>query len=202
METIHSIAFFPLSLFKIPGETIELHVFEKRYQQLIQELVDKEIEYFCIPASLARGKHSRFGGLARLQKVHKQYPDGRFDVQVKIIDLVEILNFEERLGDKLYAGGDVKRLSFNARPIHNSKLIFQFTELCTQYPGLLQYDFSKELTDADLLRMLPINDTEKLIYAKLPAKPSIQEDFLRYQMERIALLLMQEAAVHKNICFN
>lgn len=202
METIHSIAFFPLSLFKMPGETIELHIFENRYQQLIQEILDKEIEYFCIPASLANGKHSRFGGLASLQKVNKKYPDGRFDVCIKIVDLIEILHFEERLGDKLYAGGDVKRLHFKAHPIKNPKLVFQFTELCTQYPGLLKYDFNKELTDADLLRILPTNDSDKLIYAKLPQKLSVQEEFLRYHMQRISLLLIQESAVHKNICFN
>jgi Lon protease-like protein len=202
METINSLAFFPLSLFKMPGETIELHIFENRYQQLIQEMLDEEIEYFGIPASFPNGKQAEFGGLAKIQKLHRRYPDGRFDVRVEIIDLIEVLSFEQQLGDKLYAGGDVKRLHFQPRLIDNHQLLFQFKELCTKYPGLFKSEIHEELTDADLIRLLPITDSVKLIYAKLPPKPHIQDDYLRYQMDRIQLLIIQEAAVHKSICFN
>ncbi len=202
METLNNLAFFPLALFKMPGETIELHIFENKYRQLVRELLDQEIEYFGIPASFAHGQHGSMGGLARIQKVHRSYPDGRYDIRVEIIDLIEILNFEDRLGEKLYAGGDAKRLHFKATVIESAQLIFLYNELATLYPGVFKKTVDAMSSDLDLLNALPISDLEKLTYAKLPNLGSLRENFLRYQLQRLRVILLQEAAVYKGICFN
>jgi len=201
METILNLAYFPLGLFKLPGETLELHLFEPRYKQLADDLISGALAYFGIPFSVdLNGK--KLGCLAELKKVIKKYPDGRYDLKIEITGIFEILDYQESLPGKLYAGGLAKQLDFEAQVIDDERLMEQLHIMKDTYPIYFNWVNHEPLTDIEILGSALIPDLEKLQYMQLYGSFVNQQNFLLYQLQRIACLLMQENAVNKGFCLN
>lgn len=104
MET--KLSLFPLNLVVYPGEDLNLHIFEARYRELINECLDEE-RTFGIPAFI-NNKLPGFGTEMHVTTLHKRYPDGRMDIKSKGIRIFRLVNFENPVPGKLYAGGDVE----------------------------------------------------------------------------------------------
>ena len=96
---------FPLNLIVYPGEDLSLHVFEPRYRQLIGECIEEE-RTFGIPAFI-NNKLPGYGTEMHVTTLHKRYDDGRMDVKSKGLSIFRLVNFENPVAGKLYAGGDV-----------------------------------------------------------------------------------------------
>ncbi|QKZ11728.1 LON peptidase substrate-binding domain-containing protein [Spirosoma sp. KUDC1026] len=136
MENV--IPLFPLNLVVYPGEDLNLHIFEPRYRQLINECIDEE-KTFGIPVFIDN-KLPGYGTIMHVTTLHKRYPDGRMDIKSKGISVFKLVNFENPLRDKLYAGGEVEIVepgeTFSA---HNSALIerldrlYKLLEIDTDY---------------------------------------------------------------------
>jgi Lon protease-like protein len=75
------IPIFPLNLVAFPGEVINLHIFEPRYQQLIRECCEEE-KMFGIPV-VENNRMLDYGTEMELVKIQKEYPNGEMDVKVK-----------------------------------------------------------------------------------------------------------------------
>ncbi len=124
----NAIPLFPLNLVVYPGEDLNLHIFEPRYRQLINECIDEE-KTFGIPVFIDN-KLPGYGTIMHVTTLHKRYPDGRMDIKSKGISVFKLVNFENPLQDKLYAGGEVELVeqgdSFSA---HNSALIERLERL-------------------------------------------------------------------------
>jgi Lon protease-like protein len=122
------IPLFPLNLVVYPGEDLNLHIFEPRYQQLINECIDEE-RTFGIPVFIDN-KLPGYGTIMHVTTLHKRYPDGRMDIKSKGLSVFKLVNFENPLPEKLYAGGEVDLIepgeSFSA---HNSALIERLEQL-------------------------------------------------------------------------
>ena len=99
---------FPLNLIVYPGEDLNLHVFEPRYRQLISECIEEE-RTFGIPAFIDN-KLPGYGTEMHVTTLHKRYDDGRMDVKSKGLGVFRLVNFENPVAGKLYAGGDVELL--------------------------------------------------------------------------------------------
>lgn len=97
---------FPLNLIVYPGEDLNLHVFEPRYRQLISECIEEE-RTFGIPAFIDN-KLPGYGTEMHVTTLHKRYDDGRMDVKSKGLGVFRLVNFENPVAGKLYAGGDVE----------------------------------------------------------------------------------------------
>ena len=98
---------FPLELVVYPGERIALHIFEERYQQLIQDCEQDHIT-FGIPAYF--NNEMRYGTEVRLEEVLKRYPSGASDIICSGVSVFELQHFYNTLGIKLYAGADIVHL--------------------------------------------------------------------------------------------
>jgi len=96
---------FPLELVAFPGEELALHIFEQRYKQLIEDCEDEKIT-FGIPAYV--DKRLEYGTEMEVLKVVKKYPSGASDVICKGIRVFKLVDFYNRLHEKLYAGGTVQ----------------------------------------------------------------------------------------------
>ncbi|WP_373513960.1 LON peptidase substrate-binding domain-containing protein [Persicitalea sp.] len=97
--------FFPLNLVAYPGEKLNLHIFEERYRQLINECLAEE-KTFGIPTFL----DDRLPGCGTEMKVvalHERHPDGSMDISTEGIRVFKIDTFENPVADKLYAGGEI-----------------------------------------------------------------------------------------------
>lgn len=100
---------FPLNLVPFPLEDLNLHIFEPRYRQLINESLDNGTT-FGIPVFLD-GKLPGFGTEVKIVKLSKRYDDGRMDVRTQGIRAFSIVDFQNPVDMKLYAGGVVELLS-------------------------------------------------------------------------------------------
>jgi Lon protease-like protein len=97
--------FFPLKLVAFPAERLNLHIFEPRYKQLIEECLT-EGKTFGIP--VYHGNEIRdFGTEMKVTRLVRKYPTGEMDINTVGVRAFKIHSFEEQVKDKLYAGGKV-----------------------------------------------------------------------------------------------
>jgi Lon protease-like protein len=103
------IPIFPLEIVVYPGEKINLHIFEDRYKQLISD-INKEKKSFGIPPVI-KNKIAETGTQVEIEKIVKQYDDGKMDITIKGTGLFRVLEVIESIPAKLYSGAIVKHLS-------------------------------------------------------------------------------------------
>jgi Lon protease-like protein len=80
---------FPLQVVLFPGAELPLHIFEDRYKEMIGEAVRDRLEFGVVLAS-EKGLVNT-GCTATVERVLKQYPDGRMDVLTRGRRRFEIL---------------------------------------------------------------------------------------------------------------
>jgi Lon protease-like protein len=69
---------FPLQVVLLPGAELPLHIFEDRYKEMIGEVIRERLEFGVI---LANDKGIvNTGCTAIIDKVLREYPDGRMDI--------------------------------------------------------------------------------------------------------------------------
>lgn len=102
------LALFPLNLVVFPGEALNLHIFEPRYRQLVNDCLELK-NNFGIPAFV--NKEMEYGTEVEIIEVSKVYPDGRMDIKTRGLEVFKVLGMENPWKDRLYAGGDVMILS-------------------------------------------------------------------------------------------
>jgi hypothetical protein len=101
----HFLPYFPLNLVVYPQENLNLHIFEPRYRQLINECLTTG-QTFGIPTYL----HNRlpgYGTEVTVTALHKRYDDGQMDISTRGLRIFRIVTFDNPVEGKLYAGGEV-----------------------------------------------------------------------------------------------
>lgn len=96
---------FPLNLVVFPGEALNLHIFETRYRQLVNECYQDHTT-FGIPTYIDE-QIGQFGTEVELLAIENLYPDGRMDIKTRGLRIFELLDFQNPAPEKLYAGGEV-----------------------------------------------------------------------------------------------
>ena len=99
------IPIFPLGIVVYPGEELNLHIFEPRYKQLIEECFGAG-KPFGIPAVI-NDKLFEMGTLVSIIEISKVYEDGKMDIKTRGLKVFRILEMIKELSDKLYSGAIV-----------------------------------------------------------------------------------------------
>ena len=99
------IPLFPLGIVVYPGELLNLHIFEPRYRQLINECFD-EGKSFGISAVLQE-RVQETGTTVIVQEIVTRYDDGRMDIRVRGEKVYRMLEMVSSLPEKLYSGAIV-----------------------------------------------------------------------------------------------
>lgn len=68
---------FPLPLVLFPGETLNLHIFEDRYREMVHYCLKQKIPFGV--TSYINNSISKVGCVSHINKIHKVYDDGRMD---------------------------------------------------------------------------------------------------------------------------
>ncbi len=121
---------FPLGIVVFPGEQLNLHIFEPRYKQLIQECV-AENKLFGIPTVL-ENKLGEWGTLVRVRQISKLYENGEMDIETEGISVFKVLEVVKSIPDKLYSGAIVhypENVQGRGNPEVMQKLIGSVREL-------------------------------------------------------------------------
>lgn len=99
------IPIFPLTIVVYPGEQLNLHIFEPRYRQLVQECFANK-KPFGIPAVID-DKISDMGTLVQVKEISQVYEDGKMDIKTEGLQVFRMLEVINELPDKLYSGAIV-----------------------------------------------------------------------------------------------
>ena len=99
------IPIFPLGIVVYPGEDLNLHIFEPRYKQLINECHEQK-KAFGIPTVLD-DKMQDFGSLVTITEIYKTDDKGEMDIKTKGGKVFRILEVIKSVPDKLYSGAIV-----------------------------------------------------------------------------------------------
>ncbi|MBX3240349.1 MAG: LON peptidase substrate-binding domain-containing protein [Chitinophagaceae bacterium] len=137
------IPIFPLGIVVYPGEKVNLHIFEPRYVQLINECFS-ERKPFGIPVIIEQALKDT-GTLVRIAEVVKTYDNGEMDISVEGQEVFTILEVIKSIPEKLYSGAIVN---------------YPVNEMVTRYTIMKQIlgnvrtmhqllDISKEFAKAD-----------------------------------------------------
>ncbi len=99
------IPIFPLEIVVYPGEQLNLHIFEPRYKQLINEYWQNK-KPFGIPAVI-NNQVTEMGTLVQVLEISKVYEDGKMDIKTEGVKVFRILEVIKELPEKLYSGAIV-----------------------------------------------------------------------------------------------
>ena len=111
------IPIFPLGIVVYPGESLNLHIFEEKYKQLITECY-AEKKPFGVPPVINSGV-AELGTLLNITEIVEVYEDGRMDIRVEGASIFRILEIIKQVPDKLFSGAIVKHLTNKMYPREN-----------------------------------------------------------------------------------
>jgi ATP-dependent Lon protease len=127
------IPLFPLNIVVFPGEKLNLHIFEPRYKQLVNECYATGTT-FGIPVFL----NKQIGQVAteiKILSIEKTYPLGEMDIKTKGIKLVRIVNFFHQAPNKFYPAGTIEDLPVDKK--EDVVLKIKITECIRQLYSIL-----------------------------------------------------------------
>lgn len=99
------IPIFPLGIVVYPGESLNLHIFEPRYKQLINEC-QAGGKPFGIPAVIDK-RLQDYGTVVRIKEISATYDNGEMDIKTEGEKVFRILEVIKEIPDKLYSGAIV-----------------------------------------------------------------------------------------------
>jgi hypothetical protein len=149
---------FPLDVAVLPGERLQLHIFEPRYKQLINDCRQHALN-FGIPAltgSIISGVGSEF----RLVKVERVYDNGEMDIEAEAISVFKILGYEDPYRERMYGAGRVLRnKKFGTGVSEDLNTLFETYNLKLDSP----FDIPPEgLNDLQIAQRMMMNSASKL----------------------------------------
>lgn len=108
------IPLFPLEIVVFPYESLNLHIFEPRYRELIQDCQNEQL-HFGIPY-FKESQPLKYGTIVELIVVANTYDDGRLDIKTKGLRPFEIKRYVKKFPGKSYPGGYIEELHWEDDP--------------------------------------------------------------------------------------
>jgi uncharacterized protein len=99
------IPIFPLGIVVYPGEHLNLHIFEPRYKQLINECYTEK-KPFGIPAVI-ENRLQDYGTVVTITEITTVHENGEMDIKTEGNSVFRILEVIKEIPDKLYSGAIV-----------------------------------------------------------------------------------------------
>lgn len=196
------IPIFPLSIVVYPGENLNLHIFEPRYKQLINECYSEE-KPFGIPTVL-KNEVAEMGTLVKIQRVVKVYDNGEMDIQTTGERIFRILEVIKAIPEKLYSGAIVNYP--DADDAGKRELMQKVVNGIRELHRLLNInkDFKKpdeELTAYDVAHHAGLSLDEE--YELLGLLKEIQrQEYLKRHLSKVLPLIAEMEALKEKIRLN
>ena len=130
------IPLFPLAIVVYPGEELNLHIFEPRYKQLINDCKENK-KPFGIP-TVINDKVSELGTLVEIIEISETYESGEMDIKNKGLEVFRILEEIMEVPGKLYNGAIVNYPENVLKS--NSKTMEKMLEIIRQLHSILNVE--------------------------------------------------------------
>jgi uncharacterized protein len=160
---------FPLSMILLPGETTKLHIFEDRYQQLVNECLENNAS-FGIPY-MEKGKMLEYGSEVKIKRILKNYDSGAMDILVESTSLFRIVEFSKVLKPKLYGAGLIEYIHSSQKILLNNLQDATVNYFGTVQNKIIDYETVSFLTVYNVASALQLTHPEKY---RLIASPNQQ----------------------------
>lgn len=185
---------FPLSLVLLPQNIVPLHIFEERYKELIGEAIGNQSEFGIVLA--ANDGILNVGCTATVERVLKQYDDGRMDIiglgrrrfQIRELDQersflrANVAYFDDEVD---FAPED---LQTKAREVHDR---FESSSDLPTQGGLLSFMLAQSVRDLELRQQLLMSRSES-------ERLRLLIEFLPKQREREQYVVHMKEIVPRN----
>jgi uncharacterized protein len=197
------IPIFPLSIVVYPGESLNLHIFEPRYKQLISEC-HAEAKPFGIP-TVINDKLNEMGTLVSITEIVNTSENGEMDITTKGICIFRILEVIKKVPDKLYSGAIVNYPE-NTEVAHNHDLMLKVLNTVRQLHRLLKIekDFGKpdeEIIAYDIAHHAGLSLEEEYELLGLLREDQRQE-YLKRHLSKVLPVIAEMETLKKRVKLN
>jgi Lon protease-like protein len=188
-----TIPLFPLKLVAFPGEKVNLHIFEPRYKDLIQDVLAGN-KRFGIPAYI--NNNLEFGTLMEIIEVSKTYDDGRMDIRTKGLKIFRILDFNNPSGDKKYSSGTVQYIDNHTEqdPYLKNYMVEKLEEFFEYIHFIGEVSVNEELVVYDIVHKLGLTLEEEYAVLSMNREIDRQEFITNYLDKTLPALKRAEKA--------
>lgn len=187
------IPLFPLNLVAFPGEQLNLHIFEPRYKQLLNDCLERQSN-FGIPSYVLN--KIDYGTEVEILEVVKMYEDGRADISVQATQVFRVQEFLNPWKDREYAGGTVKYVEMDFR--EDMELKSRMIELCQELFSWLQMEnrvpLDQDVTVFTVAHKVGLKLEEELALIKLPSEVDRQHYIINHLKNILPALERAERA--------
>jgi len=197
------IPIFPLGIVVYPGESLNLHIFEPRYKQLIHEC-KAESKPFGIPAVI-NNEVQEFGTLVELKEIVHVQDNGEMDISTVGTTVFRVLEIIKTVPDKLYSGAIV---NYPQNHLHTGKaeLMKKVVSAIRELHKLLKItkDFHKgdtELSAYDIAHHAGLSLDEEYELLKLLREEQRQE-YLKRHLSRVLPVIAQMETLKEKVKLN
>ncbi|MCC5932569.1 MAG: LON peptidase substrate-binding domain-containing protein [Cyclobacteriaceae bacterium] len=192
---------FPLNLVVFPGEKLNLHIFENRYRQLIEDLMPALEPLFGIP--VYTDQLMEYGTLVSLEKVVRKYDDGRYDISTSGLKVFRLLDLENPAKNKLYAAGIIEimeNIQDGEEGLNQQlrKKMLQLLQLISAEP---KFYIPENFNTYDIAHLTGMNLLEKYKLLTLNSEKHRQL-YLINHLDQVLPVLQQIEDVKKRILLN
>jgi len=140
------IPIFPLGIVVYPSEHLNLHIFEPRYKQLINECYSQK-KQFGIP-TMIENRLQDYGSLVEVVELTTVHENGELDIKTKGSRVFRILEVIKEVPDKLYSGAIVNYPETNEEG--NRELMKKVMNSIRELHKLLRIDKDFKKNDEEL----------------------------------------------------
>ena len=197
------IPIFPLGVVVYPGESLNLHIFEPRYIQLVKEC-DVEKKAFGIP-TIINNHLNEMGTLVEISEVTTVYDNGEMDIKTRGVKVFRTLELIKLVPDKLYSGAIVNYpdniVDAGKRP-HMQKVVAAIRELHRLLK--VQKEFKKpdeELTSYDIAHHAGLSLEEEYELLGL-LKEAQRQEYLKRHLRKVLPVIAEMEQLKEKIKLN
>jgi uncharacterized protein len=200
---INFIPIFPLGIVMYPGESLNLHIFEPRYKQLVTECF-AEKKTFGIPAVI-NNHLNEIGTLVEIIEITSIYENGEMDIKTKGVKVFRVLEIIKQVPDKLYSGAIVnypENIEDGGKKDLMNKVVKAVRELHARLK--VQKEFSKadeELSSYDIAHHAGLSLEEE--YELLGLLQEVQrQEYLKRHLAKVLPVMAEMDQLKEKIKLN
>jgi len=197
------IPIFPLGVVVYPGESLNLHIFEPRYIQLVKEC-DAEKKAFGIP-TIINNHLNEMGTLVEISEITTVYDNGELDIKTHGVKVFRTLELIKLVPDKLYSGAIVNypdnTVDAGKRPLMQ-KVVAAIRELHRLLK--VQKEFKKpeeELTSYDIAHHAGLSLEEEYELLGL-LKEAQRQEYLKRHLRKVLPVIAEMEQLKEKIKLN
>lgn len=196
------IPIFPLGIVVFPGEQVNLHIFEPRYKQLIQDCFGENLG-FGIPVVVGE-KLREFGTLVLITEIKEVYEDGKMDIRVKGQQVFRLLELVKSIPEKLYSGAVVNYFPTNLKASRNQMPLLM--EQIYQLHRLLKIEkkfnnILEKLVSFDVAHHVGLTTEQELELLTLTREDQRQE-YLKRHLQTVLSIVQEMETLKERVKLN